>query len=109
MLYDYQRHLAQCKSKKTPPTPLTPEQAQQLIRLLENPPAFEEPTLLELFERHIHGNPQSEAHARHFLFAVINGVSACNLIGPARARRLLDNLSEPADQSGTGEGVHKQS
>jgi aconitate hydratase 2/2-methylisocitrate dehydratase len=89
MLYAYQQYLMTCEKAGIPAKSLNAAQTASLIELLQNPPAFEEPILIELLETRVTDDAKALELKNNYLQAIAAGDLQCPIIGQQRARDLL--------------------
>ncbi len=93
MLEAYRAHEASRTALGIPPLPLSKQQTQQLIELLQNPPAGEEAFLVELLTHRVPAGVDDAAEVKAaFLAKVGAGETACPLISRAKAVELLGTM-----------------
>ncbi|MFN4148487.1 MAG: bifunctional aconitate hydratase 2/2-methylisocitrate dehydratase [Rhodocyclaceae bacterium] len=93
MLEAYRAHVAERAALGIPPLPLTKQQTQQLVELLQNPPAGEEAFLVELISHRVPAGVDDAAEVKaDFLAKVGAGKTACPLISRAKAVELLGTM-----------------
>ena len=86
MLENFRAHVATRAALGIPSLPLTAQQTADLVELLNNPPAGEEETLLDLITNRVPAGVDEAARVKAgFLAAVAQGKSPCTLISRARA------------------------
>ncbi|WP_334133675.1 bifunctional aconitate hydratase 2/2-methylisocitrate dehydratase [Tepidimonas sp.] len=94
MLQAYRQHVAERAALGIPPLPLSAQQTAELIELIKNPPAGEDPQfLLELLTHRVPPGVDDAAKVKaSFLAAVAHGDIAVPLISKARATELLGTM-----------------
>ncbi|RRV09799.1 bifunctional aconitate hydratase 2/2-methylisocitrate dehydratase [Stutzerimonas xanthomarina] len=93
MLQSYKDHARAREAAGLPPLPLNAEQAAELVKLLENPPAFEESYLYELLANRIPPGVDEAAYVKaSFLSAIARGQTSSPIIGKQRAIELLGTM-----------------
>ena len=93
MIQDYLAHVDSRKALGVPPLPLTIQQAQGLVELLQAPPEGHEALLVDLLENRIAPGVDPAAKVKAgFLNAVALGDAASPLVGPERAVELLGTM-----------------
>jgi len=97
MLYAYQQYLMAYEKAGMAPRFLNAEQTNGLIELLQNPPPFEEPVLVELFETKVSNETKPMELKRSYLRSVIAGEIYCPIIGKQRASEMLEHSLASAE------------
>ncbi|MFN3830372.1 MAG: aconitate hydratase B, partial [Tepidimonas ignava] len=94
MLQAYRQHVAERAALGIPPLPLTAQQTAELIELIKNPPAGEDPQfLLELLTYRVPPGVDDAAKVKaSFLAAVAHGDIQVGLISKAKATELLGTM-----------------
>jgi aconitate hydratase 2/2-methylisocitrate dehydratase len=93
MLEAYRAHVAERAALGIPPLPLTKQQTVDLIALLQNPPAGEEATLVDLITHRVPAGVDDAAKVKaEFLAKVGAGETACPLISREKATELLGTM-----------------
>jgi len=93
MLEAYRAHVAERAALGIPPLPLSKQQTQQLIELLQNPPKGEEDFLVDLLTHRVPAGVDDAAQVKaEFLAKVGAGQAACPLISRAKAVELLGTM-----------------
>jgi aconitate hydratase 2/2-methylisocitrate dehydratase len=93
MLETYRQHVAERAALGIPPLPLNAQQTSQLCELLQNPPAQEEETLMELLRDRIPPGVDEAAYVKAgFLTAIAKGELTSPLINPQGAISLLGTM-----------------
>ncbi|MEW5781999.1 MAG: bifunctional aconitate hydratase 2/2-methylisocitrate dehydratase [Pseudomonadota bacterium] len=93
MLEAYRAHVAERAALGIPPLPLSKQQTQQLVELLQNPPAGEEAFLVELITYRVPAGVDDAAEIKAaFLAKVGKAETACPLISRAKAVELLGTM-----------------
>ncbi len=94
MLNAYRTHVAERATLGIPPLPLDARQTSDLIELIKNPPAGEDPAhLLELLTHRVPPGVDDAAKVKaSFLVAVAHGDIQVELISRARATELLGTM-----------------
>lgn len=89
----YLKHEAERNAQGIPALPLSPEQAQDLCKLLQNPPAGKEEFLLNLFKERISPgvDPAAEVKA-DFLGRILKGEASSPLISKKEAVEILGTM-----------------
>lgn len=92
LVTQYRAHTEERAQQGIPPLPLTADQARELILLLQQQ-SEEKEYLLKLFCEHISPGVDDAAFEKAaFLDAVIKGESACDVITPVEAVRILGTM-----------------
>jgi aconitate hydratase 2/2-methylisocitrate dehydratase len=90
---DYRQHVENRKNQGIPPLPLTVEQTEALVELLQNPQDFDTKELLYLFtERIAPGVDPSAKVKADFLTAIIKGQKTSPLISKEEAVKILGTM-----------------
>jgi aconitate hydratase 2/2-methylisocitrate dehydratase len=93
MLETYRQHVAERAALGIVPLPLNAQQTSQLCELLQNPPAQEEETLMELLRDRIPPGVDEAAYVKAgFLTAIAKGELTSPLINPQGAISLLGTM-----------------
>ncbi len=93
MLESYNQHVAERSALGIPPLPLSAEQTEELIALLQNPPKGEEQTLVELLTHRVPAGVDDAAKIKAaFLADVAKGTVSCGLIDRKQATELLGTM-----------------
>ena len=93
MLQTYRQHLAERAQLGIPALPLSKEQTQDLVELLQNPPAQEGAFLVELITHRVPAGVDDAAKVKAaFLEGVAKGSLKCPLISRAEATTLLGTM-----------------
>jgi len=93
MLADYRLHVAERAALGIPPLPLSPEQTQALVALLQAPPQGEEATLLELLIHRVPAGVDDAAQIKaDFLARVAWGEAQSPLVSREKATELLGTM-----------------
>ncbi|SIS36581.1 bifunctional aconitate hydratase 2/2-methylisocitrate dehydratase [Insolitispirillum peregrinum] len=93
MLEAYRQHAAERAALGIPPLPLSAQQTEQLITLLENPPKGEEETLVDLLTHRVPAGVDDAAKVKAgFLAAVAKGLESSPLISRVKATELLGTM-----------------
>jgi aconitate hydratase 2/2-methylisocitrate dehydratase len=93
MLEEYKKHLEDRAAQGLPPLALNAEQTASLVELLQNSPAGEGTTLVELFVHRVPSGVDDAAYVKAtFLNDLSKGVASCPLISKARATELLGTM-----------------
>ncbi len=93
MLEAYRAHAAERAALGIPPLPLSAEQTEQLVALLQNPPKGEEAFLLDLLAHRVPAGVDNAAKVKAaFLAGVARGETACALITREKATELLGTM-----------------
>jgi len=94
MLKAYRDHVAERAAQGIPPLPLTAQQTAELIELIKNPPAGEDPQfLLDLLTHRIPPGVDDAAKVKaSFLAAVAHGDIQVGLLSKAKATELLGTM-----------------
>ena len=93
MLEAYRQHVEQRATEGLPPLALDAQQTAELIKLLENPPAGEEESLLELFTHRVPAGVDDAAYVKAaFLTAITKGETNAPLIDAKHAAELLGTM-----------------
>ena len=90
MLEAYRQHVAERAALGIPPLPLSKQQTQSLVELLQNPPAGEEAFLVDLLTYRVPAGVDDAAKVKaEFLAKVAKGEVACALVSKVKATELL--------------------
>ncbi|NML24544.1 bifunctional aconitate hydratase 2/2-methylisocitrate dehydratase [Zoogloea dura] len=93
MLEAYRQHVAERAALGIPPLPLSKQQTQALVELLQSPPAGEEAFLVELLTYRIPAGVDDAAKVKaEFLAKVAKGELAVALVSRAKATELLGTM-----------------
>ncbi len=93
MLAKYREHVAERAALGIPPLPLSAEQTEVLVELLQTPPAGEEEFLVDLLTNRVPAGVDDAARIKAgFLADVAKGNTACALISKVRATELLGTM-----------------
>jgi aconitate hydratase 2/2-methylisocitrate dehydratase len=93
MLSEYKKHIEERSALGIPPLPLTAEQADDLVKLLQQPPQGEEALLLDLISTKVSPGVDEAAYVKAgFLSAIVEGKSTSPLIDKKLAVELLGNM-----------------
>ena len=94
MLQAYRDHVAERAALGIPPLPLTAQQTAELIELIKNPPAGEDPQfLLDLLTHRVPPGVDDAAKVKaSFLAAVAHGDIQVDLLSKAKATELLGTM-----------------
>jgi len=93
MLDDYKKHVDERKALGIPPLPLTPEQAGEVCRLLEKPPAGQEEFLLSLLTDRISPGVDPAAKIKAaWLTDVVRGKTSSPVVDKKEAVVLLGTM-----------------
>ena len=93
MLKAYREHAAERAALGIPPLPLDAKQVAELIELIKNPPAGEEPFLLDLLTHRVPPGVDDAAKVKaSFLAAVAHGDLKVALVSKAKATELLGTM-----------------
>ena len=93
MLESYRAHVAERAALGIPPLPLTAKQTEELVGLLNNPPAGEGENLVELITYRVPAGVDDAAKVKaEFLAKVARGDQLCALIAPEKATELLGTM-----------------
>jgi aconitate hydratase 2/2-methylisocitrate dehydratase len=93
MLEAYRQHVAERAALGIPPLPLSKQQTQALVELLQNPPAGEEAFLVELLTYRVPAGVDDAAKVKaEFLAKVAKGEVACGLVSKVKATELLGTM-----------------
>ncbi|WP_135080705.1 bifunctional aconitate hydratase 2/2-methylisocitrate dehydratase [Terasakiella sp. SH-1] len=93
MLEEYRKHVEERAALGIPPLPLSVEQTEALVELLQNPPAGEEDTLVDLLTNRVPAGVDDAARIKAgFLAQVAKGEVACALISKVKATELLGTM-----------------
>ena len=94
MLAAYRQAAAERHALGIPPLPLDAAQTQALTALLQEPPAGEEETLLELLQQRVPPGVDEAAYVKAtWLSAVATGTATSPLVSPLDATRLLGTMA----------------
>ena len=110
MLEAYRQHVAERAALGIPPLPLSKQQTQALVELLQTPPAGEEAFLVDLLTHRVPAGVDDAAKVKaEFLAKVAKGEVACGLVSKVKATELLGtmlggyNVKPLIDQLANGE------
>ena len=93
MLEAYRQHVAERAALGIPPLPLSKQQTQALVELLQNPPAGEEAFLVDLLTFRVPAGVDDAAKVKaEFLAKVAKGEVACGLVSKVKATELLGTM-----------------
>ncbi|WP_300434602.1 bifunctional aconitate hydratase 2/2-methylisocitrate dehydratase [Zoogloea sp.] len=93
MLEAYRQHVAERAALGIPPLPLSKQQTQALVELLQNPPAGEEAFLVDLLTYRVPAGVDDAAKVKaEFLAKVAKGELACGLVSRVKATELLGTM-----------------
>ncbi|MEZ5611228.1 MAG: bifunctional aconitate hydratase 2/2-methylisocitrate dehydratase [Rhodocyclaceae bacterium] len=93
MLQAYRQHAAEREALGIPALPLDKQQTEELVQLLQNPPAGEEAVLVELLTYRVPAGVDDAAKVKaEFLAKVAKGELACGLVSRAKATELLGTM-----------------
>jgi len=94
MLDSYRQHCAERAALGIPPLPLSAKQTAELIALLKQPPAGEDPAfLVDLLTHRVPAGVDDAAHVKAaYLTALAQGKDACAHVSPERATELLGTM-----------------
>ncbi|HQV15968.1 MAG TPA: aconitate hydratase B, partial [Denitromonas sp.] len=93
MLEAYRQHAAEREALGIPALPLDKQQTEELVQLLQNPPAGEEAFLVELLTHRVPAGVDDAAKVKaEFLAKVSKGDIACALVSRAKAVELLGTM-----------------
>ena len=93
MLESYRQHVAERGSLGIPPLPLTKQQTEELVALLQNPAKGEEAFLVDLITHRVPAGVDDAAKVKaDFLAMVAAGATACPLISRQKACELLGTM-----------------
>ncbi|MCB1889246.1 MAG: bifunctional aconitate hydratase 2/2-methylisocitrate dehydratase, partial [Rhodocyclaceae bacterium] len=93
MLEAYRSHVAERAALGIPALPLTKQQTEELVKLLQNPPAGEEDFLVELLTYRVPAGVDDAAKVKAaFLAKLAKGEEACGLVSRAKATELLGTM-----------------
>ena len=93
MLEAYRQHVAERAALGIPPLPLSKQQTQSLVELLQNPPAGEEAFLVDLLTYRVPAGVDDAAKVKaEFLAKVAKGELACALVSKVKATELLGTM-----------------
>ncbi len=93
MLEAYRSHVAERAALGIPALPLTKQQTEELVKLLQNPPAGEEDFLVELLTYRVPAGVDDAAKVKAaFLAKVAKGEETCGLVSRAKATELLGTM-----------------
>ncbi|CUW37618.1 bifunctional aconitate hydratase 2 and 2-methylisocitrate dehydratase [Magnetospirillum sp. XM-1] len=93
MLEAYRQHVAERAALGIPPLPLSAEQTQALVGLLQNPPKGEEQALVDLITYRVPAGVDDAAKIKaEFLDKVAKGTVPCALISREKAAELLGTM-----------------
>jgi aconitate hydratase 2/2-methylisocitrate dehydratase len=93
MIETYFKHKEERQSQGIPPKPLTAEQVEALIRLIENPQGQDESLLFDLLTNRVPGGVDEAAEIKaDFLFNLAKRKKQSDLISPQKAVFLLSTM-----------------
>ena len=93
MIDAYRKHVAERAQEGVPPLPLNAEQTEQLVELLQNPPANEGPFLLDLITNQVPPGVDDASKVKAvFLTQVAKGEVSSSLIDRKKAANLLGTM-----------------
>ncbi|GAB3128927.1 bifunctional aconitate hydratase 2/2-methylisocitrate dehydratase [Novispirillum itersonii] len=93
MLEAYRQHVAERAALGIPPLPLSAQQTEELIALLQNPPKGEEQTLVELITHRVPAGVDDAAKVKAcFLADIAKGFVTSPLVSRALATQLLGTM-----------------
>ena len=93
MLQTYRQQAAERAALGIPPLPLTKKQTEELIELLNHPPAGEEAFLVELLTHRVPAGVDDAAKVKaEFLAQIAKGKTTCQLISRTKATELLGTM-----------------
>src|ERR671911_41739 len=93
MLQEYKKHAAERATQGIPPLPLSAAQTNELISLLEAPPANQAAGFVELFGERVPAGVDDAAYVKAgFLAALAKGTAKSTVIDRARAVELLGTM-----------------
>ncbi len=93
MLQAYRTHAAERAALGIPPLPLSVQQTEQLLALLQAPPAGQDEFLLDLITHRVPAGVDDAARVKAgFLAALARGTETCALINPQQATTLLGTM-----------------
>ncbi len=93
MLEEYRKHVEERAALGIPPLPLSVEQTEALVELLQNPPAGEEDTLVDLLTHRVPAGVDDAARIKAgFLAQVAKGEISCSLVSKVKATELLGTM-----------------
>ena len=93
MLEAYRQHVAERAALGIPPLPLSKQQTQALVELLQTPPAGEEAFLVDLLTHRVPAGVDDAAKVKaEFLAKVAKGEVACGLVSKVKATELLGTM-----------------
>ena len=93
MLQAYRAHVAERAALGIPPLPLSKQQTQELVGLLQAPPAGEADFLVELLTYRVPAGVDDAAQVKaEFLAKVAKGEVACALVSREKATELLGTM-----------------
>jgi aconitate hydratase 2/2-methylisocitrate dehydratase len=93
MLENYRKHAAERAAEGLVPQPLSADQTAGLVELLKNPPAGEEPFLLDLLANRIPAGVDEAAYVKAgFLSAVAKADVSSPIVGREKAAELLGTM-----------------
>jgi aconitate hydratase 2 / 2-methylisocitrate dehydratase len=93
MLEAYRAHAAERAALGIPPLPLTKQQTESLVALLQNPPKGEEAFLVDLITHRVPAGVDDAAKVKaEFLAKVSRGDTPCALLSRAKATELLGTM-----------------
>ncbi|MCW9035565.1 MAG: bifunctional aconitate hydratase 2/2-methylisocitrate dehydratase [Alphaproteobacteria bacterium] len=93
MLESYRQHVAEREALGIPPLPMSVEQTETLVGLLQNAPAGEEDTLVELLTYRVPAGVDDAARIKaNFLAKIAGGQEICPLVSRVRATELLGTM-----------------
>lgn len=93
MLEAYRQHVAERAALGIPPLPLSAQQTEELIALLQNPPKGEEQTLVDLITHRVPAGVDDAAKVKAcFLADIAKGIETSPLISRTLATQLLGTM-----------------
>jgi aconitate hydratase 2 / 2-methylisocitrate dehydratase len=93
MLESYNKHVQERQAEGIVPKPLSAEETNQLVKLLEDPPAGQGEQLLQLLTERVPAGVDDAAYIKAgFLTAIAKGAAKSPQIDPAHAVRLLGTM-----------------
>jgi len=93
MLEAYRAHVAERAALGIPPLPLTKQQTQALVELLQGPPTGEASFLMDLLTHRVPAGVDDAAKVKaEFLAKVSRGETPCKLVSRAKATELLGTM-----------------
>lgn len=93
MLKEYRLHVKERSKQNIPPLPLSAEQCNALVQLIQKPPKGEEAFLLDLLSERVPPGVDEAAYVKAaFLSALVRGDIACPMLKPVDATVMLGTM-----------------